>query len=306
MYKRQFLENAGIKAGSSALASIGKTIGSGADSVLTAAGSNRIATGIYGASLNTGVGIASRSAISTIFESHGYNELAAQYAPLDTAAMAADAVLGLAFGMLHFQGKDISNDPRIIPSSVIDQSLDDLRAAQEARGTNGLPIDQTAIAIDHAYTEAMFAHITEGIPFETNPDAIKYVQKHSVPDEQTQQLITTGKKTIEETFDPENIGIFEQPHETVLPETQFVLPDEQNANSETKLYPNIEKYLDPIHIENINQIAQSDPYMEIETPDGTYVHAKDYMNHVENDLANTSKDGDLLDAAVACFTRVGL
>ena len=55
---------------------------------------------IGGGAANVGLGMAQRFATSTVLQSNGYAGMASQYSVFDGEAIAADAILGHAFGAL--------------------------------------------------------------------------------------------------------------------------------------------------------------------------------------------------------------
>jgi hypothetical protein len=76
-----------------------------------------IGAGVAG---NVGLGVAQRAATGELLEQRGYGELAQQYKAFDGEAMAVDAVLGTAFGVL---GAKTHRAPVDIPQPVIDSAL---------------------------------------------------------------------------------------------------------------------------------------------------------------------------------------
>lgn len=63
-------------------------------------GAKTIQSALFGATTNVGLGMAQRGATAALLESRGYGEMAQQYQWLDKEAIAVDAVLGVAFGVL--------------------------------------------------------------------------------------------------------------------------------------------------------------------------------------------------------------
>lgn len=83
----------------------------------------RMATG---GALNVGVGIPERAAVSTLLNARGYPEMAKQYAPLDSAAIVTELVLGAAFGGLlgpRARSGVKLPPPEAVPPSAVDAAL---------------------------------------------------------------------------------------------------------------------------------------------------------------------------------------
>jgi hypothetical protein len=108
-----------------------------------------------GAALNVGVGIPERLAVSTLLNSRGYSEMARQYAPLDSTAIATELVLGAAFGGLmgpRVKGAKLP-PPEAVPPSAVDAALvANQQAHAEIDVAPGVPIDTRT---RQAHTAAM-------------------------------------------------------------------------------------------------------------------------------------------------------
>lgn len=108
-----------------------------------------------GAALNVGVGIPERLAVSTLLNSRGYSEMARQYAPLDSTAIATELVLGAAFGGLLGPRAKAAKlpPPEAVPPSAVDAALvANQQAHAEIDVAPGVPIDTRT---RQAHTAAM-------------------------------------------------------------------------------------------------------------------------------------------------------
>jgi len=108
-----------------------------------------------GAALNVGVGIPERMAVSTLLRSRGFEEMARQYDPLDSTAIATELVLGAAFGGLlgpRAKGAKLP-PPEAIPPSAVDAALvANQQAHAEIDVAPGVPVDTRT---RQAHTAAM-------------------------------------------------------------------------------------------------------------------------------------------------------
>lgn len=106
---------------------------------------------------NVGIGVAQRAATGALLESRGYAELAKQYSAFDTEAMAVDAVLGAAFGVIgakfHGEPGEAPRPRPEVPSEIVDSAL----AANAVQHVDtgiapGIPVDPISQA---AHTKAV-------------------------------------------------------------------------------------------------------------------------------------------------------
>jgi len=168
-----------------------------------------------------------------------------------------------------------------------------------------LPADNTAIAIDAAYREAAIDHLENGTLFEADLEHMRYLDEHSIPDPQKEDLNFQSVEVIKQTIDPDGIGLFERAEEPVVPDTVFA-PVPESPIDGAEPFPITKQTLNAIDSGTVDQISRGNPDMMVESPDGSLIKAGDYMAHLERDLAETHKEGELFDAAIACALREGL
>lgn len=298
-----FLRESASEISSPVLNSLMGSFASGFEKVAASAGANRVSSALYGAGLNVVMGAASRGAISTVFHEGGYDEMAAQYAALDGSSLAADAVLGLAFGFLHHNGKDVSNDPSAVPPTVLEHAVDMARTAQNVRGGVGIPSDHISVGLDATNRDTAMDSLQNGTPYEIDSQQAQYLNDHTLPDPQRNEIIQQSIEALKSHVEPEGVGLLEPVPDPVLPEVIFEPPMPDIPVEGGERYPLVKQMMNPIELSNIDQIARSTPDAMIESPDGTMVRAADYMDHLEKDLAETNKEADLYDVGIACFLR---
>lgn len=114
---------------------------------LTGAGASRAtyygANVAYGAAANVAMGAAQRGATHELLQAGGYTTMAQQYSPLDTASVAAEAILGAAFGAVGAR----AGLPNVAEQAAIDASLTARDAKHAAIDTApGVPSDPASAA----------------------------------------------------------------------------------------------------------------------------------------------------------------
>jgi len=103
----------------------------------------RVATGT---AAQTSLGVVQRGMMSSVLSDAGYTEQAAQYKPLDGAAMMADAVLGATFGLIHhaFAPAAVDSAHVVKDASQIERSA--LGIPEDAASRNATVDNNTKVA----------------------------------------------------------------------------------------------------------------------------------------------------------------
>ena len=259
---------------------------------------NTAANLAYGAAINTGFGMASRALTSKVLEAGGYPEMAKQYEALDGAAIAADAILGLAFGgWAHYaEGK-----PAAKPTpDAIEKAFDIRREEQINRGAAGIPVDADTAHLDFNLQSRALNEMLQGKNPQVTYNEATAVLNGVLADPQKTQLhadfVEAGQRVygdMAEFAEPTvNVKMLEP---VVQPEATPVPPSAQAAETTVKL--------DPVAEENMRQIMQHHPEMTVQMPDGSEVSMAEFEQKMRQNLALAESESKLHDVAVACFLR---
>lgn len=140
-------------------------------------GKTALTSVVGGAGLNVGFGAAQRLATSTVLKANGYDDMAKQYRVFDGEAMAADLVLGAAFGgMGHaFRGHEVS--PADVDAAAAVATEDHYN-----RSAPGVPTDPE-VANLHAETMAETLHrMADGDLPDIAPEVAQKLVDNVLPD----------------------------------------------------------------------------------------------------------------------------
>ncbi|CAB5144975.1 hypothetical protein UFOVP147_42 [uncultured Caudovirales phage] len=285
------------------------------------AGNDALATGLYGASkaaatastsvvakmatgaaVNTGFGVANRYLTSSLLESAGYHDMAQQNAPLDSQAMIADAVLGLAFGgwehVAHKVGEYVKPASRPDPA-LVQQSLDARRNEMQSRAGAGIPTDPHTAGLDAELQDRALGDMIRGKTTEVTPDEANTIVHGSLADpERTTLNIAFNEAGVQVHGD---LADFSEPVRVEKAPEPFVAP-EQQAPGAAPAAEGVAK-LSPLAAESASQLAARHPDMEVQLPNGQTVRAADLQSAIQEQIAAATSESKLHDVAAACFLR---
>lgn len=250
-----------------------------------------------GAAINTGFGMASRGAVSAVLEANGYTKMADQYRMLDGEALAADLILGAAFGgWARFSDRGGAAKPT---KEEIIAALEARRRAENARGTVGIPTDIETAKLDAELSDRAVAAILSGQPIQIDGSEAQRVVDGSIADPQKAQLHETYVTALREELG--DLAAISTPEDVVAepvsppkPETAPPQPPEQAEAL---------KDIDPVIAEQINDLSALPENATIKMPDNRVIPASKLREQIIENLAMAEKDSNLFDVAVACFLR---
>jgi hypothetical protein len=141
------------------------------------------------AAVNAGFGITNRYLTSHLLESAGYKDMAQQYVPLDGKAIAADTVLGLAFGGLGLAEDAFGKAPEKRPSlETVKDAFEVRREEMTARGAAGIPSDGVTADLDATLRSRAIESAVKGWSFKVTPEEAQQIIEGSLVDPQRVEL----------------------------------------------------------------------------------------------------------------------
>lgn len=143
-------------------------------------GSTALTSILGGGAANVGLGAAQRGLTSAALEADGYPEQAKQYRIFDGEAMAADAILGGAFGAMgHFAHPD---SPALTSPADVDVALAVSAEDHFNRSAPGIPTDPVTATL-HADTMAEAIHsLANGDLPDVRPERAQQLVDNVIPD----------------------------------------------------------------------------------------------------------------------------
>jgi len=292
----------GVDAGTAATAGAvtGVTSGLGALLPASAGAKSLVGMAVSGAGINVGFGAVSRGSVGAVLDANGYTDMANNYRMLDAEAIAADAILGAAFGgAARFTGEGRSG-AKPTPEEIA-AAYEIRRQAQNARGTFGLPITEEAAALDAQLSDRALAAVLSGRPLEIDGSEAQRIVDNTIPDPQAETLLIAYDKAMREELgdmaemhNPANVveepAVIPEPR----PEPPPPVPEQQEAL----------KDFDPVVTEQIDKLSQmAENNDTVEMPDGTVIPMSRLKEQIVENMAMAEKDVKLFDVAVACFLR---
>lgn len=268
-----------------------------------AASSSIVGNAAYSSLVNTGFGVASRALTSSVLEAGGYPDMARQYKALDGEAMAADAVLGLAFGgWAHVEGnaaRRAAPNGRP-PEPMVEAALDVRREEQINRGAAGIPTDPATGALDRELQDRSVAEVLQGKNPDISPQEAKQVVENSLVDPERVRLaqdIESAAKAIHGDLADPTPAVVRPEEPAGRPVVEAQPPAERPAGETTG------PALEPTTQSMLDQLAARHPDLDVELPDGTTIKASELPQKLQQTLAQAESDSKLHDVAVACFLR---
>ena len=258
----------------------------------------------YGTTINTGFGMASRAFTSKVLDAGGYHEMADQYRALDGEAVAADVILGLAFGgWSHIEGgvkKGVDEYVQRPTADLINRALDIRREEQINRGAAGIPTDLRTSTVDRDLQDRALASLLQNREVSIDPAEANTVVAGALADPERVQLHTELTDTMGALYGPLADGSepvrVERPAEPYAEVSPPVMPTTAEGAAKGP-------QLEPMVQEQMGQIAARHADMDIQMPDGTMIKASELQQKIAENLALAETESKLHDVAVACFLR---
>lgn len=274
----------------------GATMGVGALLPMSV-GTKVIASALFGAGSNVGLGIAQRAATSAVLADAGYNDMAAQYKAVDTQAMVVDAVLGSAFGVVGAKmGK------RATPEEVSKPNSEQIAAALTMNEQLHATVDaqpgihatfESKAAGDAAMSEALDAMEIRG---ELPDVAAKLGEMDIVPDPSKAEAASIMQDTAKEYF-PDKV----EPEFELAP---WMESDEAVAAREAKtdMQKTPTETYENVYTKMGDDIVNRYPELEVATPDGMRPFA-DVMAEIKASGNEVQTKAAMYEAAANCILR---
>lgn len=253
-----------------------------------------------GAAINTAFGAGARESIGFVLEQNGYPELAQQYRALDAEAIAADLILGAAFGGVSRLG--LIPDAPVTSEQIMD-AMERLRQAENARGAAGIPKDLATAKLDAELQDRALASVLMGKDVSIDGSEAARIADNTIIDPQKVELQRAAQRAAREEFGelaefPDDV-LPTRPAERVLPDEIPVTPE---VDVEAAVIQSLKDF-DPVVREQIDEIAMRMPDMDIKMPDGSIIKASEFKERLVENIQAAQRDSRLFDVAVACFLR---
>lgn len=256
-----------------------------------------------GAATNMAFGAAQRYATSAVLADNGYKAMADQYRVFDGQAMAADAVMGLAFGSMgHFSHVD----PAHVNPADIDAAAAVSAEDQFNRSAPGVPTNPE-VANLHADTMAQaLKSLADGDAPKIEPDTAQKIVDGSLPDpaqEFTSQIVETARTELP-GFDEAATPVKEQalPEETLAPMPEPIEPEPLKEGEERQPKP---APLDDFHNDLLQNLVHNNPDAQYTTEDGRQVTFQQMSDELQSQRNDADQFGKLHEIAAACAARNG-
>jgi hypothetical protein len=272
-----------------------------------AAGVKGLASALAGGvAINTGVGVAQRFLTSELLSANGYKDMAQQYRPVDANAMAADAILGLAFGgfghLMH--GADVPAAERPT-ADLVEQAMDARRIEANSRGGAGIPTDPAHATMDGDLQDRALGNMLRGKPADITPEEATAMVDHSIVDPERREMNEAHAEAGKTLYG--DIGDMTEPPRAAVADQPYVAPEAIEAPSgpaqpgDATTAPQIS----PVASSMLDQLAARHPDLEIDMPDGSTVNPSQFRDAMSQNASAVAEHSKLIDAAVSCFLRVG-
>lgn len=262
-----------------------------------------------GAAVNTGFGVAQRYLSSEILDANGYKDMAAQYRPLDAQSMAADAILGAAFGGFAHAMHGTAGEAAARPTDdLVERAMDARRQDAVTRAGPGIPVDPAHSTLDGELQDRALGNLLRGKPADITADEATTMIGHSMADPERVQL--------NNDFDDAARGVhgdiadFSEPARVEAEPAPYALNDAGEPITKPEAPEGMAPaaaaggaQISPIHQEQLNQLALRHPDLDVEAPNGSTIKARDLPQALAEHAAQASSDSKLHDVAMACFMR---
>lgn len=254
---------------------------------------------LTGAGLNVTVGAANRFATSEILERNGYADMARQYQAADASAMAADALLGAAFGGLGHLGK--VRDP-----AQIRDATEALKGEHIDRSGPGIPVTPEA-AQAHIDELANAIHaIDRGRAVEVDSANADMLARQTAED----PAITALQRQAVEQITAEEPGAADLAKPVEVPEKPWTPPEEPPAEEaaaakQAPVAPTVGEEsgpgVNPQAMLSLDALVKSHPDLEITLDDGRMVKVGQLPEMIDQQMTEARRLSALHDVAAACF-----
>lgn len=268
-------------------------------------GSTATASILGGGAANIGLGAAQRGFTSAALEADGYPEQAKQYRIFDGEAMAADAILGSAFGAMgHFMHPD--SPSRTSPADV-DVALAVSAEDHFNRSGPGVPVDPVTATLHADTMAAAMRSLADGDLPDVPPERAQQLVDNVIPDpmhDTAQPLHEAALEDLPGYADAiHEVPRVEMPPETVPPPKVEAAP-EPKAAGESAQAPDVP--LDPFHADALDHLVHNYPDETYLTDDGREVSYRQMADEMQKQRNEADTFAKLHDVAAACAARNGV
>lgn len=252
-----------------------------------------------GAATNVTFGALDRFTASHILSANGYTDMAAQYRTLDGDQMAADAILGAAFGAWGHATE------RPSPSEV-DAAAAAASDVHYRRSAPGLATTEDAAMLHGRLMDQAVNDVLNDRPVSVDPEDAKRVLSESVDD----PMHDTGAALRETTFQhiPEaehllaDVPMKPEAERPVLPEATGVQPEVPEGETAPE---RPQSALSPLHQDVLDKVVAQHGDTPIHLDDGTETTFNEVAARLRKESDNAQNDAKLHEVAVNCFLRNG-
>lgn len=264
-----------------------------------------------GAAAQLTLGVSQREMMSSVLADAGYKDQAAQYRPLDGAAMMADAVLGATFGLVHHA---------FAPPEAID-SAHTIKDSQQIERSAGGPATDTVsrnAVVDNAVQSAERLIEGNGDPPPMKdvryvPDAAQEAAREATAREADSAAAEAGAERVEAPVEPTGVPEFDRlagEAKTLGGQIRSILSRagrqeqavEQAKASEgeavAKLSPETQEVL-----AQAKEALSRNEGLKVHDEEGNPIDAPAALQREMDNVKNAASDGELAKVAAACFGR---
>jgi len=257
-------------------------------------------TNVAGGSVtNLATGMLQRGLTSKVLEDNGRPDMATQYRVFDGEAMAADAILGSAFGVMgHYmapQGR--------VPQPEIDAASAVAAEEHFNRSGMGVPTDpQTATLHADTMAAAMRA-LTEGDEPNIAPETAQTLADNVLPDP-IHEFAPAIDAAAKEDLPHYEAAVADVPRVELLAE-KIPEPKPEVVPKEGEAKP-VDVPLDDYHAEQLDHLVLNHGDLPYVTEDGREITIRDLANELQKQRNEAESFGVMHELATACFARNGV
>jgi hypothetical protein len=262
-------------------------------------GNSLAASIVGGGAANIGLGMAQRFATSTVLKENGYAGMASQYRVFDGEAIAADAILGHAFGALGHAMGTHANPADVDAAAAV--------ATEEHynRSAPGVPTDPD-VANAHAQTMAdALRSMAEGDLPDVQPEVAQKLVDRVLPDPM-HEVDAAYQQAAHEDLPGYAEAAAEVPRQELPPET--IPPPKPEpapvAAGEPATVSDVP--LDGLHQNLLDTMVHNNPDEKYIMDDGREVTYREVADEMQAKRNEADKFAALHDVAAACAIRNGV
>lgn len=264
-------------------------------------GSSAITSILGGAAANVGLGAAQRGLTSQVLADNGYPQMAAQQRVFDGESMAADLILGGAFGAMgHFLVRDPS---RINPADVDAASA----VATEDHFNHSAPGVPTDPSVANLHVQTMtdaLNKLADGDLPDVQPDVAQKIVDGVIPDP-TQEMAEPLHEAALEDLPGYDVAAAEIPRVELPAEEPAPVREEPPEPAAGEPAPTPDVPLDPYHAEMLDHLVHNYGDATYTTDDGREVTFKQMADELQQQRNEADSFGKLHEIAAACAARNG-